>query len=399
MANIKISQLPAKGANLASTDLVEISEFNGSGYVSKSITGQEIIDGASGGGVTDVTATAPLSSTGGSTPDIAITQAGAADDGYLSTGDWNAFNNKQDGLISGTNIKTLNGGSLLGSGGLSVQPTLVSGTNIKTINSTSILGSGNIAISSGVTSVTGTSPIVSSGGATPAISIATANTTTTGALSSTDWNTFNGKQNTLVSGTNIKTINGSSVLGSGDLVVGGGGGIHALIKPQSGIGVSSALTPQWTNNGANDNEMIFYPFIPAQSFTSTNLSLWVSFGSVGATFRALIYSNLNGLPNTKLFESTTIDGSTSGLKTITNTFNFVGGTTYWLCYHSGVSGAALVSINANATYSFAAKKTAGSTAFVNSYYLNFALGSAPTTATIIQNQTYNQALPNININV
>jgi hypothetical protein len=127
--------------------------------------------------------------------------------------------------------------------------------------------------------------------------------------------------------------------------------------------------------------------------------LWVSFGSVGATFRALIYSNLNGLPNTKLFESTTIDGSTSGLKTITNTFNFVGGTTYWLCYHSGVSGAALVSINANATYSFAAKKTAGSTAFVNSYYLNFALGSAPTTATIIQNQTYNQALPNININV
>jgi hypothetical protein len=41
-------------------------------------------------------------------------------------------------------------------------------------------------------------------------------------LTSTDWNTFNGKQATLVSGTNIKTINGSSVLGSGDLVVGGG---------------------------------------------------------------------------------------------------------------------------------------------------------------------------------
>ena len=49
MANIKISQLPAKGANLASTDLVEISEFNGSGYVSKSITGQEIIDAVGGG--------------------------------------------------------------------------------------------------------------------------------------------------------------------------------------------------------------------------------------------------------------------------------------------------------------------------------------------------------------
>lgn len=33
------------------------------------------------------------------------------------------------------------------------------------------------------------------------------------------------KQDTLVSGTNIKTINGSSVLGSGDLVISGGSGI------------------------------------------------------------------------------------------------------------------------------------------------------------------------------
>jgi hypothetical protein len=42
--SIKISQLPAKGANLEATDLLEVSEFNGTGYVSKSITGQEIID-------------------------------------------------------------------------------------------------------------------------------------------------------------------------------------------------------------------------------------------------------------------------------------------------------------------------------------------------------------------
>jgi len=42
--SIKISQLPAKGTNLEATDLLEVSEFNGTGYVSKSITGQEIID-------------------------------------------------------------------------------------------------------------------------------------------------------------------------------------------------------------------------------------------------------------------------------------------------------------------------------------------------------------------
>ena len=44
-----------------------------------------------------------------------------------------------------------------------------------------------------VSSVTGTSPIVSSGGTTPAISIPAANSTTNGYLTSADWVTFNGK--------------------------------------------------------------------------------------------------------------------------------------------------------------------------------------------------------------
>jgi hypothetical protein len=45
-----------------------------------------------------------------------------------------------------------------------------------------------------VSSVTGTSPVVSSGGLTPVISMAAANTSTDGYLTSTDWNTFNNKQ-------------------------------------------------------------------------------------------------------------------------------------------------------------------------------------------------------------
>ena len=61
------------------------------------------------------------------------------------------YTNKQNTLISGTNIKTVNSTSLLGSGNVSVQPTLVSGTNIKTINGNSILGSGDLIISGGVT--------------------------------------------------------------------------------------------------------------------------------------------------------------------------------------------------------------------------------------------------------
>ena len=76
------------------------------------------------------------------------------------------------------------------------QDSLVSGTNIKTINGTTLLGSGNLTIDSGggITEViAGTN--LSGGGtsSTVTLSLATASTSTTGALSSTDWNTFNGK--------------------------------------------------------------------------------------------------------------------------------------------------------------------------------------------------------------
>ena len=50
--------------------------------------------GAGSGLVVDVTATAPLSSTGGTTPDISISQAGNLTDGFLISTDWNTFNDK-----------------------------------------------------------------------------------------------------------------------------------------------------------------------------------------------------------------------------------------------------------------------------------------------------------------
>ena len=46
-----------------------------------------------------------------------------------------------------------------------------------------------------VTNVSGTSPVVSSGGTTPAISMPAATTSVSGYLTSTDWTTFNSKQN------------------------------------------------------------------------------------------------------------------------------------------------------------------------------------------------------------
>ena len=99
MADIKISQLTPKGSAIANTDLIEISESNGvGGYVTKSVTGANILS------------------------------------------------SKQD--------------------------TLISGTNIKTINSNSILGSGDLVITGGVSSVSATTPVVATGTTTPVISLA-----------------------------------------------------------------------------------------------------------------------------------------------------------------------------------------------------------------------------------
>lgn len=151
-----------KNANLTAGTGISISNNAASATITNSAPDQTVaITGAGGavvtgtypnftittpsGTVTSVTGTAPIASTGGTTPAISISQATTSTDGYLSSTDWNTFNNKGNGTV---------------------------------------------------TSVTGTAPVVSSGGATPVISMAAATTSVNGYLTSTDWNTFNGKYST-----------------------------------------------------------------------------------------------------------------------------------------------------------------------------------------------------------
>jgi hypothetical protein len=107
---------------------------------------------------------------------------------------------------------------------------LSSGTGISVTGTYPTFTVTNTAPSSGgtVTSVTGTAPVVSSGGNTPAISMPAATTSVNGYLTSTDWNTFNNKTSntgtvTSVGGTG--TVNGITLTGtvttSGNLTLGG----------------------------------------------------------------------------------------------------------------------------------------------------------------------------------
>jgi hypothetical protein len=71
--------------------------FTGAG-VTASLTSPGVVEvnvpGGGSSGVTSVTGTAPIASSGGATPDISITQADGSTDGYLTSTDWNTFDGK-----------------------------------------------------------------------------------------------------------------------------------------------------------------------------------------------------------------------------------------------------------------------------------------------------------------
>jgi hypothetical protein len=187
---------------------------NGSGLFSNvtigsgvSFAGGVLSATGTGGTVTSVTATTPLASSGGTTPNLTIQQSSVSQAGYLSAADWSTFNGKQP---AGTYVNSVSGtsGRITSTGGVTPVIDLASGiatpgttgssalVPVITIDTygrvTSITTAANPQGT--VTSVTGTAPVVSSGGTTPAISMAAASASANGYLTSTDWSTFNGKQ-------------------------------------------------------------------------------------------------------------------------------------------------------------------------------------------------------------
>lgn len=66
------------------------------------LSGDINITNTSGGGVSSVTASGPISSTGGSTPNISISKADTTTDGYLSSADFTTFSNKVDSVSAST---------------------------------------------------------------------------------------------------------------------------------------------------------------------------------------------------------------------------------------------------------------------------------------------------------
>lgn len=154
--------------------------------------------------------------------------ASASNRGLLSTSDWTTFNSKEPALTKGNLTEATS--SVL---------TISGGTN-------AVIGTGTT------------------------IQVAQANGSTSGYLSSADWTTFNNKQATLVSGSNIKTINGLSILGSGDFDTG------------------YTLSVQALTSSPADGATIYFGNLPKAPVTTANISK-VYIPRVGSIKRAEIY--------------------------------------------------------------------------------------------------------------
>ena len=179
------------------------------------------------------------------TSDISIIKTKQEEDGDKIDSLDKEMATKQDLLVSGTNIKTINSQSLLGEGNIEIE----SGSNIPFlfINSTTHLSGDFAAVKNAIANKTpfelyyvnilGYGDIAApevcfvSGENIQATfhfeSIAANHTvvlttiTPTGVSADTSYHSY---QEQLVSGTNIKTINGESILGEGNLEISGGGG-------------------------------------------------------------------------------------------------------------------------------------------------------------------------------
>lgn len=103
---VKSTQLDFKGVNpnIVEVGLSSISGLTPGSYTNADITvnayGQITVasNGSASGGVASVNGQVPIASSGGNNPTISISQADATGDGYLSSSDWNTFNDKQVAL-------------------------------------------------------------------------------------------------------------------------------------------------------------------------------------------------------------------------------------------------------------------------------------------------------------
>ena len=280
MANVKISQLPSATTPLGGTEVLPI--------VQSGATKKVTVNDLRGTAVTAVTGTAPVVSSGGTTPAISMAAATGSVNGYLTSADWTTFNGKYSvggalGTPSSGTATNLTGLPLTtgvtgilpvaNGGNGTATPSLVAGSNV-TITGTwpnqTVASTGGGGVTSFSAGTTGLTPATATTGAvTLAGTLAVASGGTGTATPS------------LVAGTNVsitgtwpnQTINSS----------GGGGG---MVYPGAGIPLStgSAWGTSYNSTGTGDVVLSTSPTLvtpllgtPTSGNFSTGTFTWPTF--------------------------------------------------------------------------------------------------------------------------
>jgi hypothetical protein len=189
---------------------------------------------------------------------------------------------QQAGIIAGTGMTALNGLS----------------ADIQTIS----------------TGITGTDFNVVSSGTDHQFNLPTASATTRGALSTTDWSAFNGKQAALVSGTNIKTVNGNSLVGSGNLTISSNPRTLASLIGSNLIGTANQISTSYKIAGGT---------LVANNSIFINDLLTKTAGSTTSTGRIYINTS-NSLTGATLIGTVGAMTSTTYIQRVFRTYYFNG---------------------------------------------------------------------------
>ena len=231
-----IPALPYGTGTVTSVSVVSANGFAGTvatATTTPAITLTTSISGVlygNGTAIAAATISAPLAYSAGT---LSITQSSGSTDGYLSSIDWTTFNNKQP---AGTYV----------------------------------------------TSVTGTAPVVSSGGTTPAISMAAANGSTNGYLTSTDWTTFNNKGSGTVTSVAALTLGTTGTDLSSTVANGTTTPVITLNVPTASATNRGALSStDWST--FNSKQPVSAPATKTADFTVAATEVWLINNKSGST--------------------------------------------------------------------------------------------------------------------
>jgi hypothetical protein len=204
-----------------------------------------------------------------------------------------------------------------------------------------------------VNSVSGTSPVVSSGGVTPAISMPAATTSVSGYLTSTDWNTFNGKGSGTVTSVSVVSANGLAGTSSGG--------------PTPALTLSTSVTGILKGNGTAISAAVANTdYVPLSTvltktadYTITNTDMWIINNKTGSaltltfpaasswTGRSITVKNLQAqLVNSASSNIVPIDSASAGtailLAVVGNWATMVSDGTNWVIMHAAANNCLLL---------------------------------------------------------